>query len=361
MLLAEPAHPDEHADHRVGTRDHGDRRRDEPALLEGVLAEQEADRPDDADDVEHGVAERLVEPDPQLPGDHLHEPGRDAVEDAGGQGEREHPRRVRDDGRVDQAADRDNGEADRERHPGRDVDVGRRAHGDGPREQQEHREARRAEERTEHREQVGAAAGHESREDRGERHPGDEQRLHDRERPERQRHELQHERADRGHQPDEPHRAFGEVDQQSRAQRRGELHLFGGPLLRGARESEAGGAQHGGRDSDRQRRPRVHPPPPPGRVVGQPPGGGFPSVTCDTSANDAFTRSGIPSISRSRRTSPVMPIAVVRPQCIAPTARPTPSASGSTGCTSMMGTPRTCSFRRAPGMTEARRWKNRRP
>jgi hypothetical protein len=76
---------------------------------------------------------------------------------------------------------------------------------------------------------------------------GGEERLRDGKRSEGERDDLQDEGDDRGHQPEQPHRAREQLDEQPRAEGRCERHLLGRALLGGAGQPDTGGAEHGRR------------------------------------------------------------------------------------------------------------------
>jgi hypothetical protein len=215
----QPGDAERDGDDRVGRGDDRLNRRQERALLEGVLVEQEAERADHEEHVDRPVAEDSLGPAGEFPGHELDGEGGDPVAQAAGQCCRERTQALVL-GPHHQAGRHQQGKPDRERRQRAEsgmVRAGRRTsdgeesgHADrGGGDPREHRLVRALAARAR---DVGAFS-QVPRDQHGRHQVADEDRLHQRQAPVIERHYLQGESDDVASDGGQPERLPDQVDE----------------------------------------------------------------------------------------------------------------------------------------------------
>jgi hypothetical protein len=237
----QPGDAERDGDNRVGRGDDRLDRRQERALLEGVLVEQEAERADDEEHIDRPVAEHPLGPAGEFRGNELDGEGGDPVAQAAGQRRRERAQALAP-GPHHQAGRHQHGKPDRERRQraeGGMVLAGRRTsdgeesgHADrGGGDPREHRLVRAPAARAL---DVGTLS-QVPRDHHGGHQVADEDRLHQRQAPVIERHHLQRESDDIAPDGGQPERLPGQVDEDLGRQRFPGLDLLGAALVRDRR------------------------------------------------------------------------------------------------------------------------------
>jgi hypothetical protein len=119
----EPAHAQGDGDDRIRHADNGLHRRQVFALLEGVLVEDVAGRPDDHEHVDRPVGEHRVQPAAEFRRHELDQEGRDPVIDTAGHRQRQPPQ-VRVPGRDEETAAHHHDQPDGQRRQDAEADAG---------------------------------------------------------------------------------------------------------------------------------------------------------------------------------------------------------------------------------------------
>jgi hypothetical protein len=193
QFLVQPQAGQGNGDEGIARGDDGQDRSEQRFLLEGILVEHESHRADDHQSVD-GPVGKQVDQAAALRGRDLDQKSRDTVVDAAGQGQRQRPQVPAPPGH-DQAAGNGRGQPDRQRQ--HDIQADGRPSAGWPRDDEESGDAGRAGGDTGDQQRIPPPA--QIRVDQhGEYQVADEDRLHQRERPELQRHDLQGKADQRG-------------------------------------------------------------------------------------------------------------------------------------------------------------------
>jgi hypothetical protein len=249
-FLVQPEAGQGNRDEGVTGGDDGQDRSEQSSLLEGILAEHEAHRADDRQGVDGPVGQQVDQP-AALRGRDLDQKSRHSVVDAARQRQRQRPQVPAAPGH-EQAAPHGHGQPHRERH--HDVKADGRPSAGWPRDDEESAHADRAGHDPADQDRIPSPP--QIRIDQHcEYQVAHEDRLHQRERPELQRHDLQAKADQRRGDGRVPQRLPHQVDQYSRRQRPPLLDPLRAALLRDRRHAE----HHGGAEASHHGNQRGQP------------------------------------------------------------------------------------------------------